>query len=180
MFPDVGTACDDGPQQEPGDAHEAGEPECGRPSVGGSDGGNDDRRDDGSEGTAGVSQSDTSRTLMRRQRLHSGAEAAGEGGAFAETKPGSGGGKGSEARGEGVRNGGGGPENDGDSHTARQSDTVEDPSPEWIADHVRHGKSGDDEAVLLGGEAGLAKDRGSQQSERVAIDVADEGDQHHR
>lgn len=177
---EFGAAGEDLPEGEPGESDEAGEPECAAPAKGLEDGGHDERGDDGAEGTAGIGNGDAAGALDGREGLDDGAEAAGEGGAFAEAEGGAGEEEGEEAGGEGVGGRAEAPEGDGGGHGDGEAEAVNPPAPEEVSEHVGNGEAGDDPAVLFAGELEFGEHGGGKEGKGIAVDVADERDQHHR
>ncbi len=179
-FLDGGAAADELPEDEPGEADEAGEPEGSAPAEGLVNGGHDKRGDDGAEGAAGVGKGDAFGAVLRGEGLEGGAEAAGEGGTFAEAEGEAGGKEGDKADGKGVGYAGEGPEGDGDGHGGSNAEAVHPMPPEDVGNHVGDAEAADDVAVLLAGEVHFFEDDGGEEDESVPVDVADEADEEHR
>ena len=177
---DGGAAADELPEDEPGEADEAGEPEGSAPTEGLVNRGHEERRDDGTEGTAAVGDGDAFGAVFRGEGLEGGAEAAGEGGSFAKAEGEAGGEEGDEADGECVGDAGESPEGDGDGHGGFDAEAVHPVAPEDVREHVGNAEAADDEAVLFAGKVHFFEDDGGEEDEGVPVDVADEADEEHR
>ncbi len=81
---------------------------------------------------------------------------------------------------ERVRGRCGRPECDGERHAAADAGAVQPAAPKRVAQHVGERKCGKDPAVLFGREPAIRENRGSEQGQRIAVDVADERAQQHR